>query len=212
MRNEEHISWAPAAGVDTRYARAILDIPEDQALSGPHVSEDRVVIWEGFGKKFNELLDDLHHEMDIDTSDLKILRQAVTSPFRTWLNDAIIGQDAILESTGQDEMIILPLVDRRDQMEYGTAAIMKTVNDDYMMVGLLAGPDLVVSQNYRNLGIGRAIIAARLLSSGDLPTWDHDKPSYSPGGAATVKAGLTLARKMADEVLVDRPEEGMIDP
>jgi GNAT superfamily N-acetyltransferase len=74
---------------------------------------------------------------------------------------------------------------------------MRTPNDDEKIVGLLLKPDLVVDRTYRGFGIGRALIAAELLLTGGIPTWEHDKPGYSPAGAATVRAGVDLARTLS---------------
>lgn len=84
-----------------------------------------------------------------------------------------------------------------DGFDIGLAALMRTPNEDERMVGLLLRPDLVVDRTYRGFGIGRALIAAELLTTGEIPTWEHDKPGYSPAGAATVAAGIALARALA---------------
>lgn len=54
------------------------------------------------------------------------------------------------------------------------------------IVGLLAGCDLVVKEAYRRQGIGRALVVEKLFRDGEIPVWNHDKPSYSRAGAATV--------------------------
>jgi GNAT superfamily N-acetyltransferase len=70
------------------------------------------------------------------------------------------------------------------------------------VIGLFTGPTLCVDPKLRGRGYGRALAMARLIRDEALPTWEHDRPGYSPAGAATVASALSALRRMA-------PEEGL---
>lgn len=65
------------------------------------------------------------------------------------------------------------------------------------LIGLFTGPTLCVRPEHRGLGYGRALVAARLMREGALPTWGHDTPGYSPAGAATVRGARALLLALA---------------
>lgn len=67
------------------------------------------------------------------------------------------------------------------------------------LIGLFTGPTLCVRPEHRGLGYGRALVAARLMREGALPTWEHDTPGYSPAGAATVRGARSLLLALAAE-------------
>ena len=188
------MSWKIGSGLDQ--PQQVPDISDAELLCGPGGDPDRVHIWDGFAKPFETSLQELAESVGRTDWGTGPMIQQVTSPLRAWIAEQLSPQPALLETTGQDEVRIVP-VPGPDGDDIGLAALMRTPNDDERIVGLLLRPDLVVDRTYRGLGIGRALIATELLLTGGIPTWDHDKPSYSPAGAATVRAGVDLTRTLA---------------
>lgn len=71
-------------------------------------------------------------------------------------------------------------------MNLGTIALTPGKDDPPQMLGLFHGPDLCVRPSSRGRGIGHALVLTRMLIEEGLPTWDHDKPGYTPAGARVV--------------------------
>jgi hypothetical protein len=188
------MSWKSGPGLGQ--PQQVPEISDEELLCGPGGDPARVHIWAGFSKPFETSLQELAKNVGRTDWGTGSMIQQVTSPLRAWIAETLSSQPSILETTGQDEVRIVP-VPGPDGFEIGLAALMRTPNDDERIVGLLLRPDLVVDTLCRGFGIGRALIAAELLSTGGIPTWEHDKPGYSPGGAATVRAGIALARTLA---------------
>jgi hypothetical protein len=188
------MSWKSGPGLGQ--PQQVPEISDEELLCGPGGDPARVHIWAGFSKPFETSLQELAKNIGRTDWGTGPMIQQVTSPLRAWIAETLSSQPSILETTGQDEVRIVP-VPGPDGFEIGLAALMRTPNDDERIVGLLLRPDLVVDTLCRGFGIGRALIAAELLSTGGIPTWEHDKPGYSPGGAATVRAGIALARTLA---------------
>jgi GNAT superfamily N-acetyltransferase len=188
------MSWKTGPGLSK--PQQVPQISDEELLCGPGGDPDLVHIWDGFAKTFETSLQELAESVGRSDWGTGPMIQQVTSPLRTWIAETLSSQPSILETTGQDEVRIVP-VPGPDGTEIGLAALMRTPNDDERIVGLLLRPDLSVERFYRGFGIGRALIAAELLATGGIPTWEHDKPGYSPAGAATVRAGVDLARTLA---------------
>jgi GNAT superfamily N-acetyltransferase len=186
--------WKSGPGLDQ--PQHVQEISTEELLCGPGGDPARVQIWDGFAKPFETSLQELAESVGRTDWGTGPMIQQVTSPLRVWIAEHLTPQVTLLETSGQDQVRIVP-VPGPDGTEIGLAALMRTPNDDERIVGLLLRPDLVVDKLYRGFGIGRALIAAELLSNGGIPTWDHDKPGYSPAGAATVRAGVNLARTLA---------------
>lgn len=188
------ISWKSGPGLSQ--PQQVPEISDEELLCGPGGDPARVHIWDGFSKPFETSLQELAESVGRTDWGTGPMIQQVTSPLRAWIAETLSPQTCLLETTGQEEVRIVP-VPGPDGTEIGLAALMRTPNDDERIVGLLLRPDLVVDKLHRGFGIGRALIAAELLLTGGIPTWEHDKPGYSPGGAATVRAGVDLARTLA---------------
>ena len=76
------------------------------------------------------------------------------------------------------------------ELGYGILALNLTQN---RYVGAYTGCSLAVDSEFRDQGIGRALVMLRYLRDAELPLWSHDKPSYSTAGYAThVSAYATL--------------------
>jgi len=174
----------------------VPEISDAELLCGPGGDPDRVHIWDGFAKPFETSLQELAESVGRTDWGTGPMIQQVTSPLRAWIAEYLSPRPALLETTGQYEVRIVQ-VPGQDGDEIGLAALMRTANDDERIAGLLLRPDLVVDRTYQGLGIGRALIATELLLTGGIPTWDHDKPGYSPAGAVTVRAGVDLARTLS---------------
>jgi GNAT superfamily N-acetyltransferase len=188
------MSWKSGPGL--AQPQQVPQISDEELLCGPGVDPARVHIWDGFAKPFETSLQELAESVGRTDWGSGPMIQQVTSPLRAWIAETLSPQPALLETTGQDEVRIVPILSP-ERNEIGLAALILTPNDDERIVGLLLRPDLAVERSYRGFGIGRALIAAELLLTGGIPTWEHDKPGYSPAGAATVRAGIELARTMA---------------
>lgn len=188
------ISWKACVGLSQ--PQKVPEIPAEELLCGPGGDPARVQVWDGFAKPFETSLQELAESVGRTDWGTGPMIQQVTSPLRSWIAEQLTPQPSLLETVGQDEVRIVA-IPGPDGFDLGLAALMRTANDDERIVGLLLRPDLVVDRTYRGLGIGRALIAAELLLTGGVPTWDHDKPGYSPAGAATVRAGVGLARTLA---------------
>jgi len=79
----------------------------------------------------------------------------------------------------------------------GTSLGVLLLRDGTDLIGLFTGPTLCVRPEHWGLGYGRALVAARLMRDGGLPTWEHDTPGYSPAGAAAVRSARTLLHELA---------------
>lgn len=188
------MSWKSGPGLGQ--PQQVPEIPDEELLCGPGGDPARVQIWDGFAKPFETSLQELAESVGRTDWGTGPMIQQVTSPLRVWIAEQLTPQSSLIETTGQDEVRIVA-IPGPDGFDLGLAALMRTPNDDEKIVGLLLRPDLVVDRTYRGFGIGRGLIATELLLTGGVPTWDHDKPGYSPAGAATVSAGVDLARTLA---------------
>lgn len=188
------MSWKSGPGLGQ--PQQVPQISGEELLCGPGGDPVRVHIWDGFVKPFEASLQELAESVGRTDRGAGPMIQQVTSPLRAWIAEQLTPQPSLLETTGQDEVRIVA-IPGPDEFDLGLAALMRTANDDERIAGLLLRPDLVVDRTYQGLGIGRALIAAELLLTGGVPTWNHDKPGYSPAGAATVRAGIDLARTLA---------------
>jgi GNAT superfamily N-acetyltransferase len=188
------MSWKSGPGLGQ--TQQVPEIPDEELLCGPGGDPARVQIWDGFAKPFETSLQELAESVGRTDWGTGPMIQQVTSPLRVWIPEQLTPQPSLIETTGQDEVRIVA-IPGPDGFDLGLAALMRTPNDDEKIVGLLLKPDLVVDRTYRGFGIGRGLIATELLLAGGVPTWDHDKPGYSPAGAATVSAGVDLARTLA---------------
>jgi len=189
-------------------ARAVSPVPErvlldistlshETALAGPDGRPDRVVIDQVMAKPFAELEADLMTRVGTPRVMDGSLPQAVTTPFHDWIQDLAASADPLilLDDYGR----IVSLQDPEGEIR-GFAALLGDGVDNWHLRGMILDCDLSVDPISRGHGIGRALVAAQLLYGEGLPTWEHDKPGYSPAGAATVFAGLALAQDLVRDL------------
>lgn len=175
----------------------LTDLDAETVLCGKGGDPDRVVVDPVFAKTFASVEADLIHHLGI-RRDPDVLPQAVGTAFRAWIDWAATADPILLMDGGWGRVCEMTGPD-------GETVGLGDDLDGYRLVGMLYDCDLVVQDAYRGRGIGRAIIAARLITYGDLPTWDHDKPGYSPGGEACVWSGLRLAQALVELAIATRP-------
>ena len=180
---------------DTDAAGMIHGLDDETVLCGPEGNPQDVVVDQVMGKKFGAVLADLSEQIGVAIS-TSGMPQHAGSRIRAWTRDRVEGGEVLMRLDNHG--IIVPIVDGSG-LELGLMAVMGDDMDGYSIRGLLFGSDLVVDPLYRNMGIGRCLVAASLLYRGGLPTWDHDKPSYSPAGETCVRSGLQLAQRMLPE-------------
>lgn len=83
-----------------------------------------------------------------------------------------------------------------------TGVILLEHQDDLVCIrGLFTGPTLAVDEDYRGFGLGRDLVAARLLVEEELPLWRHGTPAYTPAGAVTVRSGCALVKTLCELAL-----------
>ena len=177
---------------DTDAAGMIHGLDDETVLCGPEGNPQDVVVDPAMGKKFGAVLADLSEQIGVALSTAG-LPQHVRSPIRSWTRNQVEGGEVLMRL--DDYGTIVPIVDGSG-LELGLMAVMGDEMDGYSIRGLLLGSDLVMDRNYRGMGIGRCLVAASLLYRGGLPTWDHDKPGYTPEGEACVRSGLRLAMRV----------------
>jgi GNAT superfamily N-acetyltransferase len=177
----------------TKFARLdqlqnLEDMSSDQVLAGINGDVDRVVIDDVFKSSYKLVCQDYFNSVGVSLETGGALFQARNTPTWNYVQSHLVGQEAIL-SNNELGVKIVDLIDQ-DGAVCGLAALLDTqIGDDtYRIRGLLYGSTLVVDPLYRNFGIGKQLVLARMLTCGDLPTWDHDTPGYSYGGAETVKS------------------------
>jgi len=170
----------------------LVDLDDESVLCGPDGDPGRVVIDDLMAKDWKETLVNLRAEFSIPDSP-GVLPQAVSTPLRNWV-EALAKEGTILGRQDDGYGLIVELPD-----DAGIAHLNGDDMSGYRIDGLLLGCDLCVDPSWRNFGIGSMIVAAALLHHEELPTWHHDKPSYSYAGAAAARAGLHIAQQIAQK-------------
>lgn len=185
----------------------VAALTPETVLAGPGGRPDRVVIDRVMAKPFAELEADLMTRVGTPRVMDGSLPQAVTTPFHGWIQDLAASSDPLilLDDCGR----IVSLQDAEGDIQ-GFAALLGDGIDNWHLRGMILDCDLSVDPVNQGHGIGRALVAAQLLYGEGLPTWEHDKPGYSPAGAATVFSGLALAqdfvRDLEDNLEAEFPE------
>lgn len=171
------------------------DLGEEELLCGPGREPSQVHIWSGFGKPFKSALNVLAENVSCPDWNIATLGQQIGSPLHTWITKHLSPQTVLLRTTEANGVRIVSILDQTN-LEVGLAALRWTEQTDDQIVGLLLSSEFCVEPAQRGQGIGKGLVAAELLSTGRLPTWEHDKPGYSPAGATTVAAGYRLAQSL----------------
>lgn len=175
----------------------VASLTPETVLAGPGGRPDRVVIDPVMAKLFSELEADLMARVGTPRVTDGSLPQAVTTPFHDWIQDLAASADPLilLDDYGR----IVSLQDPEGEI-HGFAALLGDGIENWYLRGMILDCDLAVDPVNRGYGIGRALVAAQLLYGEGLPTWEHDKPGYSPAGAITVFRGMELAQRLAREI------------
>lgn len=176
---------------------AIEDLEGVQAWTGPDGNPDKVIEDSVMGRKFPVMVRDLSRSYGIDPKSDGTLFQAVGCPFRTYISALPQVDDVILQDSEQDFARIVQLPGNET---YATvfAALVRGMDDDWRVRGLILDCDIAVDPIDRNLGLGSALVAAQLLTEGGLQVWEHDKHGYTTGGKACVSRGLLLAQRLSE--------------
>lgn len=182
----------------------VATLTPETILAGPGGRPDRVVIDPVMAKPFSELEADLMTRVGTPRVMDGSLPQAVTTPFHNWIQDLAASADPLilLDDCGR----IVSLQDPEGEIQ-GFAALLGDGIDSWHLRGMILDCDMAVDPADRGHGIGRALVATQLLYGEGLPTWEHDKPGYSPAGAMTVLRGLELAQRLSRDI-----ETAMQDP
>ena len=164
-------------------------------LAGPHHEVSNVLIDRYFATAFPTALEDFC--TDAGFPHHKSLLQPIGTSLDAWANHAWAHAERIREIPDLDACITAELPGDAS----GVVALQRRLGGEgARIVGLFTGATLCVDVPLRGFGLGRDLVMARLMVDGALPTWDHDKPSYSHGGAHVV----AMAR---DRLLAEfRPE------
>jgi GNAT superfamily N-acetyltransferase len=173
-------TWRPAPGAD------LLDLLQELGgtafLAGPGRDPREVEIDPILAKPLHEALDDFRADAGIPGAPSR--RQATGTPLEA--HAGVMADGEILAESPDDEMRIVEAFSR-DGLSLGAAALQRRADgSSWRIAGLFTGATLAVEPDLQGLGIGRALVMARLILDEALPTWDHDRPGYSPGGAAAV--------------------------
>lgn len=191
-RAMNQFSWEIPAGSSSK---TCPDIPDDMALCGPGGEPGRVLVIASGGRPFESLLRELCHSLNIPEGKKGALPQHVGSPIRDWIDLHLATEDPILVSDEGFHRIVA--INPRDTGCYALAALTMTPSDNFRICGLFIGENLAVDPVMSGLGIGKGLIAARLIHKGDLPTWDREDAVVNHAGEATILGGLALARRLA---------------
>lgn len=132
---------------------------EEAFLAGPdHDTEDLDIDWV-FETYWEDGFKDLIHDCEVDLRDQAVRTSlAETTPVFPLPNDYRI--------VATEDGDILAMLGAE-------------------ITGFYAGASLLVHPDHRRKGLGTALVIARLLETGGLPTWSLDTPAYSPTGEAT---------------------------
>lgn len=154
----------------------------DGILAGPDRAPDDVDEDAIFATTFRNALADFAHDAGLPPG--QPLAQSIGTPFANHV-DSLWNERLIFESC-HDE---LRIVEARtvDHGPLGVVALRRRAGGyGCRIVGLCTGMTLAVEREAQGLGIGKALVMARLIVDERLPTWDLDIPAYSPRGAMTV--------------------------
>jgi hypothetical protein len=162
--------------------RQILNMDEDRFLSGPDRDGTGLDIEDVFAKEFAGVIADWMSDAGAEDAE----------------PGAFMAQ-AIADAEGRVDHGGFHVAEVPDPA-WGVMAIM-----DGEVVGLYVGSDLVVREDCRGQGIGRALVAERYKRFGDLPTWNLDTPAYSNAGEAAHRSAFRLLRQEAEMAAAPAP-------
>ena len=174
--------------IDPAVQSLIEGLDDVTVLTGPGGREDRLVIDQCMGKCFDDVLKAYSEAMGVKHHEGGILPQAVGTDLAHFVTEKVSTRPLVAEIPDFEGRIVEI---ESPEGESGLAFLIRRSDpEEWRIDGFIWGCDLSVNQSLRGLGIGRMLVAAQLLHNGTLPTWEHDKPSYSHGGAMTVRSAL----------------------
>ncbi|MEP3668995.1 MAG: hypothetical protein ABJN42_19905 [Roseibium sp.] len=168
--------------------KMIEALDEETVLCGPDGDPDDVIVDPIMGSDFQTALAD--YATDGEIPDLSAFVQEVLAPLEPV---AWVGDVRIVPALGVEGY------------EFGLIALDKTDK----IAGIFSGPTLCVSSEFSGQGIARQLVVERMIRDRELPTWDHDKPGYSPGGEGVILSALDELQSRAKheiEELSSTPE------
>jgi len=170
--------------VSPEFCRMMLQIYPDKVLTGPDRDEDDVDIDPIMGATFQTAMEDFCSDAEILRVDPELT--ADSPEIRYVTNTRLAREETLLSLPGGGRVV---KAISSDGTYIGVAAITPREEDPdtFRLAGLFTGCALCVSGPMRGRGIGKALVIARFLLDEELPTWDHDTPGYSPGGADLIE-------------------------
>jgi hypothetical protein len=202
MKKMLPVDWKISDGVELDgldYLGDCKDAMLTDCLCGPFREAEHVRIDIGARSSIDELIEKMALRFGGETlkpSDGS-LYLAVTGHARAFIAQHLSPNPSLMETTGQDELRIVEIFLHEELKPIGLALLQKTVNDDEIIKGLIFDGEINVNITDRAMGYGRGLIAAQLLSTGTLPPWDQEYPTYTHAGAAVTRKGMELALKLA---------------
>jgi GNAT superfamily N-acetyltransferase len=166
------------------------ELDDENVLVGPDRDPEDADVDRMFGSEFSTSLRDCLFDADHHGDDI---RDKSEEDLIALLLNCGDFENPIIEI--DDANLIIPIL-ASEGYEIGAMGVQRQEDLTWDATGIFFGPTLVVQRKYQGQGIGKALVAARLLKDGALLTWEHDTPGYSPAGEGTVIAGLDLAKDL----------------
>ncbi len=168
----------------------------DRILCGPYADEDEEPdIDSVFAKNWKDAIEDWAYDVGIDYEGMS------TEDIETALAQRVSAEDAVAETSGG--VLIAPLKDKGgDPTDVGA---FKVDGDKVEFLGAFLGQHLGVHPDHQGNEIGTALVVGILLTNGEIPTWNLDTASYSPGGSETVYGGATFLLSLLEEKYESAP-------
>ena len=148
----------------------ISPLGEEGFLVGPGRDPSSVRIDASLERPLRQVLHDLAIALDVG---------AMTAEKRHAWIEGLMSEEALLDCDGH-VAFVRALAPGGD----ACAGVLALAGHPLGIVGAYTGTTLVVAEGWQRQGIGRRLVAERLLAEGELPAWSEDPPSHSPGSAA----------------------------
>lgn len=193
-----HIAWAlPADASEPHGLTMVRDLDMDTVLCGPDGDSAEVHEIAGHlgSPDFAAQLEVVARALGVPFKEGGALPQAVTTQLREMVND-LAQRVPLLIDEEQGYYRIIRLPDHAEAWIAAYAAIDGDDLDGYRIRGLSIDDTVNVDPTHRNLGIGSALYAARLLDEGELLSWNSRPHSFSTSGIAAARRGLDLAKRV----------------
>ncbi|MBW3243412.1 hypothetical protein KUV57_12130 [Epibacterium sp. DP7N7-1] len=192
-----YIAWAlPFDASEPHGLSIIQDLDRDTVLCG--LDGDSADVHEIAGHLgspgFTAQLEVVARALGVPLRENGALPQAVTTQLRESVND-LAQLEPILIDREQGYFRVIRLPEHAEAWIDAYAAIDGDDLDGYRIRGLNIDDTVFVDPTHRELGIGSALYAARLLDRGELLSWTSRPHSFSTSGIAAARRGLDLAKR-----------------